>query len=102
MAQPVAPPIGKNRSRFEIMSKMLEIGIQGSKSTRLMYGGNLSYTQFRLYLNFLLNNGFLSPYKDEGGVLYKTTEKGLKFLRAVKEIDNLLTEGKGLEPEIAW
>jgi predicted transcriptional regulator len=34
--------------------------------------------------------------------MYKTTEKGMKFLRAVNEIDNLLSEGKELNAQIAW
>jgi predicted transcriptional regulator len=45
-----------------------------------MYNAYLSYAQLKEYLSVLMENGLLEY--QEGEQKYKTTEKGLQFLRA--------------------
>ena len=48
----------------------------------------LSYAQLREYLSVLIENNLLEYL--EGSQTYKTTEKGLNFLKMHNEIDELL------------
>jgi predicted transcriptional regulator len=51
-----------------------------------MYKAYLSYAQLKEYLSVLMENGLLEY---EGEHKYKTTEKGLKFIRVYQHMDNL-------------
>ena len=68
----------KYRSRTEIVAT----------KTRIMYKAFLSYAQLREYLSVLIENNLLEYL--EGSQNYKTTEKGLNFLKMHNEIGELL------------
>jgi len=53
-----------------------------------MYKAFLSYAQLREYLSVLIANNLLDYI--EGSQTYKTTEKGLNFLKMNNEIAGLL------------
>jgi predicted transcriptional regulator len=53
-----------------------------------MYKAFLSYAQLREYLSVLIENNLLEYL--EGSQNYKTTEKGLNFLKMHNEIGELL------------
>jgi predicted transcriptional regulator len=53
-----------------------------------MYKAFLSYAQLREYLSVLIENNLLQYV--EGSQTYKTTEKGLNFLKMNNEIGELL------------
>jgi predicted transcriptional regulator len=53
-----------------------------------MYKAFLSYAQLREYLSVLIENDLLEYV--EGAQTYKTTEKGLNFLKMHNEIGELL------------
>lgn len=59
--------------------------------THLMYRANLSYTMLRDYLKFLMDNELLgtSNYPDEKVTIYKTTNKGSKFLESYTALKEL-------------
>ena len=78
----------KYRSRTEILGMILEAANGGATKTRIMYKAFLSYAQLREYLSVLIENNLLEYL--EGSQTYKTTEKGLNFLKMHNEIGELL------------
>jgi predicted transcriptional regulator len=80
--------IVKYRSRTEIVAMILEAANGGATKTKIMYKAFLSYAQLREYLSVLIENNLLE-YLD-GTHKFKTTEKGLNFLKMHNEIEELL------------
>ena len=78
----------KYRSRTEIVAMILEAANGGATKTKIMYKAFLSYSQLREYLSVLIENNLLEYL--EGSQTYKTTEKGLNFLKMHNEIGELL------------
>ncbi|MDQ6723461.1 MAG: winged helix-turn-helix domain-containing protein [Thermoproteota archaeon] len=78
----------KYRSRTEIVAMILEAANGGSTKTKIMYKAFLSYNQLREYLSILIENNLIEYL--EGSPIYKTTEKGLTFLKMNNEIEGLL------------
>jgi predicted transcriptional regulator len=78
----------KYRSRTEIVAMILEAANGGATKTKIMYKAFLSYAQLREYLAVLIENGLLEYM--EGTQTYKTTAKGLNFLKMHSEIGELL------------
>ena len=78
----------KYRSRTEIVAMILEAANGGATKTKIMYEAFLSYAQLREYLSVLIENNLLEYL--EGSQTYKTTEKGLNFLKMHNEIGELL------------
>ena len=77
-----------NRSRTEIVSNILDATNGGVTKTKIMYTAFLSYNQLREYLSVLIENNLIE-YID-GTQTYKTTEKGLHFLKMYNEMAELL------------
>jgi predicted transcriptional regulator len=77
----------KYRSRTEIVGNILDAANGGATKTKIMYKAFLSYAQLREYLSVLIENNLLYL---EGTQTYKTTEKGLNFLKMHSEIGELL------------
>ena len=78
----------KYRSRTEIVAMILEAANGGATKTRIMYKAFLSSAQLRESLSVLIENNLLEYL--EGSQNYKTTEKGLNFLKMHNEIGELL------------
>ena len=78
----------KNRSRTEIVSNILDAANGGATKTKIMYKAFLSYNQLKECLTILIENNLLE-YID-GTQTFKTTEKGLNFLKMHNEIGELL------------
>ena len=77
-----------NRSRTEIVGSILEAANGGVSKTKIMYIAFLSYGQLKEYLSILIENNLIE-YLD-GTQTYKTTEKGLNFLKMHNQIEELL------------
>ena len=77
-----------NRSRTEIVSHILDSANGGATKTKIMYTAFLSYGQLNEYLSILIENNLIE-YLD-GTKIFKTTEKGLFFLKIHNEIGELL------------
>ena len=75
-----------NRSRTEIVGNILEAANGGVSKTKIMYTAFLSYGQLNEYLSILIENNLLE-YLD-GTKIFKTTDKGLFFLKIHNEIEN--------------
>ena len=78
----------KYRSRTEIVSNILEAANGGVTKTKIMYKAYLSYNQLREYLSILIENNLIE-YVD-GDNKFKTTEKGLNYLKMHNQIEELL------------
>ncbi len=78
----------KNRSRTEIVSSILNSANGGATKSKIMYKAFLSYGQLKEYLSVLIENNLIE-YLD-GTQIYKTTEKGLYFLKKYEEMQELL------------
>jgi predicted transcriptional regulator len=78
----------KYRSRTEIIEALLQSAMNGATKTRLMYSAYLSYAQVQEYLKFLLGKQLLSFAEETQE--YKLTEQGLHFLRAYREISDVV------------
>jgi predicted transcriptional regulator len=80
----------RNRGRTEIVGSILDAANGGITKTKIMYKAFLSYGQLKEYLSLLIENNLLE-YLD-GTQTYKTTEKGLNFLKMHNEIRDLLPQ----------
>jgi predicted transcriptional regulator len=73
------------RSRIQIAADILEIAKNGSRKTRIMYMGNLSFDLLQKYLDMLVNYELIEvqagPEKS-----YVATEKGRRFLEDYREL----------------
>ena len=81
-----------NRSRTEIDAMILDAANEGGgeTKTKIMYFAFLSYNQLKEYLSVLVANNLIEYL--EGANKYKTTEKGLFFLKMHNELEELLPQ----------
>jgi predicted transcriptional regulator len=75
------------RSRTDIASQILDAADSGASKTKIMYKAFLSYAQLKEYLSALMENGLLEYL--EGERKFRTTEKGAKFLKVYRHMDEL-------------
>jgi predicted transcriptional regulator len=78
------------RNSYRIIAEILECAqrSQGISKTRIMYEVELSFTQIKEYLNYLQQCELVSC-KEEYGI-FRTTNKGKKFLKLYNDMTNLL------------
>lgn len=88
LSAPVMYLCMKYRSRTDIVATILEAANGGSTKTKIMYKAYLSYAQLKEYLSVLVQNDLLSFEK--GTQTYKTTSKGLQFLKTYSQIGGLI------------
>ena len=73
------------RSRYDIIAKILSIAQDGVRKTSIVYRANLNFNRVNRYLDLLVQDGMITT----GSAKYNTTEKGLEFLKAYKNLKNL-------------
>jgi predicted transcriptional regulator len=78
----------KYRSRTEIVAMILEGANGGTTKTKIMYNAYLSYSQLKEYLSVLIENNLLEYHG--GTKIFRTSEKGLNYLKMNNEIGELL------------
>ena len=79
----------KYRSRTDITAQILEAANGGVTKAKIMYKAFLSYAQLKEYLTVLMENGLLEYI--EGEQIYRTTEKGNRFLKIYNQIGEYVT-----------
>jgi predicted transcriptional regulator len=84
-----------NRSRTEIVSQILESADRSSDDddgvstkTKIMYQAFLSHAQMKDYMIFLTQHDLIEY--DVDAQVYKTTEKGLRFLGIYNQLDGMI------------
>jgi predicted transcriptional regulator len=73
------------RNRIQIAANILEIAKEGSKKTRIMYLGNLSFDLLQKYLDLLIDYGLVEVHGSDDKE-YVATEKGRHFLEEFYEL----------------
>ena len=72
------------------MGNILDAANGGATKTKIMYTAFLSYNQLKEYFSILIENNLIE-YLD-GTRTFKTTEKGLNFLKMHNEIGELYSK----------
>lgn len=90
------PPKGsrRRRDRLSIMAEILDVAREGALKTQIMYRANLSFVQVNEYISLLLGLKLLNVSETPERTVYKTTDKGLKYLQGYREIKQLLKQGR--------
>lgn len=83
-------PNKRGRDRLYILAEVLGIAQSGALKTNIMYRANLSFTQLNEYLDLLLRMNLIEIINSMGKTIYRTTPKGLVYLKTYKEIIELL------------
>ena len=85
--------LNNRRSNFEIIADMLRLGEAGK--TEIMYSANMSYFQLQKYLKFLLQLRLIDKVTvGNPTVTYRVTKKGLRLLRNIDSILQVLKSGE--------
>jgi predicted transcriptional regulator len=92
-----------NRESLDIINLILQVCENGTMKTHVMYKCNLNSKQVQDYLELLLKFGLLERIDSEiRRSVYKTTQKGLKFIEAYAELLDIFeildTPLPGFEP----
>ena len=83
--------VSRRRSNIEIIADMLRVGENGAGKTEIMYSANMSYSQIQKYLDYLVNQGFISKVDmDNTMIAYQVTDSGLKLLKAIDSLMEML------------
>jgi len=81
--------IDRRRSSIEVIADMLRLGEAGK--TEIMYSANMSYFQLQKYLKFLLDLKLIDRVTvGNPMVTYRVTKKGLRLLRSIDGILEIL------------
>jgi predicted transcriptional regulator len=81
--------IDRRRSSIEVIADMLRLGEAGK--TEIMYSANMSYFQLQKYLKFLLDLKLIDKVTlGNPMVTYRVTKKGLRLLRSIDSILEIL------------
>ena len=78
----------QRRDRHDIVAEILETARDGQKKTCIMYKARLSHSQLKYYLSLLNRSGLIM--NDDG--VYRTTPKGLVFIREFEEVNFLFRQ----------
>ena len=86
--------VNRRRSELDIIVDILNLSKDGTNKTSILYKTNLSYSQLKNYLSFLIDKDILKEISvTQNGkdfIHYKTTSKGLNLLERSEEIIKLL------------
>ena len=84
----------RRRSSIEVIADMLRLGEAGK--TEIMYSANMSYFQLKKYLALLLQLELIDKVTmGNPSITYKVTKKGLKLLRNIDSILEVLELKEG-------
>jgi predicted transcriptional regulator len=90
--------VSQRRSNIEIIADMLRVGENGAGKTEIMYSANMSYSQIQKYLDYLVSQGFVNRVSmDNTMVAYQVTENGLKLLKAIDTIMEMLGSSQDIK-----
>ena len=79
----------RRRSSIQVIADILRLGEAGK--TEIMYSANMSYFQLQKYLKFLLQLELIDKVTvGNPAVTYRITKKGLRLLRSIDSILEIL------------
>jgi predicted transcriptional regulator len=88
-------PRRKSRATPEIVASILDVFLEGTKKTKIMYKANLTTRSLHKYLESLVRLGLLEKTES-----YRTTEKGRTYLELFRCMENLAGEFNVSQPVI--
>ena len=75
------------RSREEIVSKILDVCLNGANKTKIVYQANLNFRTINPYLDLLIGKNLIKIR--QGQILrYETTPQGIDMLKDIKGVHN--------------
>jgi predicted transcriptional regulator len=77
----------RKRSKYVIISQILDICKDGANKTRIVYQANLNFRTVIPYIDLLIKNELLEV-KQGKTVLYETTDKGISLLENFERINS--------------
>ena len=78
------------RSKQEIIAQILEVCLEKSSKTRIVYQVNLNFRTINPYLQLLIKNELLEMLEGEQK-LYRTTARGESLLESIKKINKSIS-----------
>lgn len=79
------------RSREEIVSKILDVCLNGANKTKIVYQANLNFRTINPYLDLLIGKNLIKVSQGQI-LLYETTAQGIDMLEDIKGVhDGLLS-----------
>lgn len=80
----------RERDRVTIIAEILGMSRDGVLKTNIMWRARMSYLMLNAYLQLMVNTNLLERVLMNNRVVFKTTDKGLKFLYHCQEMTDLL------------
>ena len=80
------------RGSLEIVAQLLDASCHGVRKTELISRCNLSFLQFKKYLELTLKANLIKLENEEPYVLLKLSDKGKEFLKAYQHLKTLLEQ----------
>lgn len=78
----------ERRTKADILFDILRIVQQNegkAKTTKILYGANLSYTRLKKHLDYLIQNGFLEKIQKDS-IYFVLTDKGINFVQEFRKV----------------
>ena len=87
-----------NRGYLEIIHTILSVSTEGALKTHVMFKCNLNSSQVQQYLAYLVDRGLLEKERKAYSTKtsYLTSERGRRYMRAYKEVVEMLSERKDI------
>lgn len=77
----------KHRATTTIVAEILRLASHGMSKSKIMYKAFLSHYQLNMYLRMLTERDLIA---NEGNNMYRTTEKGFRFLELYEQLEGLV------------
>jgi predicted transcriptional regulator len=79
------------RSKYQIISQILDICVGGACKTKIVYQANLNFRTINPYIDLLTKNGLIKTTMGRN-VSYETTNRGMKLIEDFKLMNDKLSE----------
>ena len=81
----------KHRCKADIFAVILETAASGQvQKSKIYYNSFLTYQRLKRYMSLLIDAGLIQHFDYKDNRVYRTTEKGMLFLHAYKNMKELI------------
>ena len=84
------------RSKYVIISQILNVCKGGANKTKIVYQANLNFRTVLPYIDLLIKNGLLEV-KQGKNLSYETTDKGISLLDSFELINSKFIESEDVD-----
>lgn len=82
----------RRRDKLIIMMDIVAIAEKGTSKTHIMSKANLSFSQLKEYIGFLVQHHLLERISTKGRTVYKTTHRGIEFMERQEQVICMFNE----------